>query len=81
MSNNDFYSESVIPPIDEAHIKALVENPPVLCGCDDCPKDARGQYCKCITTVFQHKTHYQLYLKLIEQKIKSSFVEFLKIEN
>lgn len=80
-SYNDFYLRENIPPIDENHIVALVENPPVLCGCTDCPKDLNDRYCKCITTVFQHETHYLLYKKLIKQKIESAFVELLKKEN
>jgi hypothetical protein len=80
-NSNDFYIAENIPPIDENHIVALVENPPVLCGSIDCPKDVNDRYCKCITTVFQHETHYLLYLKLIKQKIESAFVELLKTEN
>lgn len=81
MNNDDFYKKENIPPIDIEHIKDLVENPPMLCGDCECPKDSRGRYCKCITTVFDHETHYLLYLKLIKQKIESAFVGLIKMDN
>ena len=64
-----------IPPLDETHIKNLIENPPMLCegGCSD---EDEGT-CKCIRTVFKHYTHYQHYLALIKNDIELAFVDLL----
>ena len=78
--NDDFRSKNV-PPIDEQHIRDLIDNPPMLCGDCECPQDFEGNYCRCITAVFQHEEHYLLYKKLIKQKIESAFVGLIKMDN
>lgn len=78
--NDNFFSKKA-PPIDEEHLKALIDNPPMLCGECDCPRDSTGNYCKCIRSVFEHEEHYLLYLKLVKQKIESAFVDLIRKNN
>jgi len=78
MKNRYFYQTDHIPPIDVEHMQQVLENPPKLCGCHECPKDVYGQYCKCILDVFPHETHYKHYLKLVKLKVQSAFVDLIR---
>ena len=78
MKDKYFYQTDHIPPIDVEHMKEVLENPLLLCGCDECPKDQHGEYCKCILDVFPHETHYKHYLKLVKLKVENAFVDLIQ---
>ena len=82
MINDDyFYQTDNIPDIDPQHMKDLLENPPMLCGDEDCPRDDVNKYCRCITSVFMHETHYEHYLALVKMKIENAFVDLITNDN
>ncbi len=75
-----FFDDDLAPPIDDAWMEELLQNPPKLCKdlgtvCSDYERTDGN--CKCIRTVFKHNKHYQHYLKLVKEKVERSFVELI----
>jgi len=81
MNDDYFYQTDNIPPIDVEQMQDFLDNPPLLCGDEDCPRNYEGTYCRCITTVFKHETHYKHYLGLIKVKVESAFVDLIQKNN
>jgi len=80
--DDHFYQEDNIPPIDLTEMDALLKNPPVLCGKTTCPTDKEtGTYCRCILSVFKHRTHYDFYLTLVKEKVEHAFVDLIRNDN
>ncbi|MDA9001454.1 hypothetical protein N9J66_05295 [Gammaproteobacteria bacterium] len=77
MKDNYFYQTDHIPSIDIEHMENVLENPPLLCGCNECPQDIEGNYCKCILDVFPHESHYKHYLELVKLKAESLIVDLI----
>ena len=81
MNNSNWYDRSKSPPIDMEHMREVLENPPISCGKECCPKDEHGNYCECITTVFPNIEHYETYLELLKRRIESAFVDLIQTKN
>ena len=81
MIDDYFYQTDSIPPIDVEQMKDLLESPPMLCGEEDCPVDGERNCCRCIKSIFKHKSHYEHYLELVKLKVESAFVDLILKDN
>lgn len=74
--------------VDWAHMKYLLENPPVLCSDQtkcvskfirDKSMEQKGteEECRCIRTLFPHRTHYIIYKELLKNSLIEDFVEVI----
>ena len=74
-----FMDDTFAPPIDDEHMKQLLETPPMLCSePENCKsREYSGELCKCIRSVFLHNSHYEHYKKLVKNQINASFVELI----
>ena len=62
-----------VPMIDFSKLSYLLENPPTRCEeKEDCASyNLSGNRCRCIRTIFPHESHYEIYIIMAEDKIKS----------
>jgi len=78
----DWTQEENIPELQLDKLEMILENPPKRCEDKfECVSyHLNGDNCRCIRTIFPHKSHYELFLLMAEAKIKSELSECLEDE-
>ena len=72
-----------MPPVDLLRMKEIIKKPLVRCDNQDfcVSKHLAGEYCKCVRTLFPHRTHYELYKQLLDEKAKATLIGCMKKDN
>ena len=76
----EWTNEEDIPMPNLDTIAELLKNPPKRCeDKNECVSyELSADNCRCIRSVFAHKSHYELWKMLAEEKIRSELIEVLE---
>jgi|TARA_B110000263_G_scaffold5234_1_gene4471 hypothetical protein len=78
----EWTQEKSIPELQLDKLEMILENPPKRCEDKfECVSyHLNKNHCRCIRTIFPHKSHYDLFLLMAEAKIESELSECIDEE-